>query len=292
VRERAFAISQAVPLSFAVNSAESYRALGAGLVVIRTERIAVLDALELVARQLIEAKRKLDAFRAQIEEYYKGAERRLDGALTTFKRAEDARVAAEAEKERRRREAEARAEAERVATAERERNAKEAAELAEQARIRRAEAEQALAAAEAAKQGDSSTEGLFGSSEGTVAESVIAEAEREIAIADQDLAHAQALASVEVPVEDVYVPPVVHAKTDLKVKGLRAKAAKWCWRLAPAAFRRAVREGDPISRLDLKNPDEIPSEYWVLDTGAMDSLVRGMKGRTSIPNLETWDENA
>jgi hypothetical protein len=292
VTERATAIAAALPANLTVNTAESYRALATALVTIRSERIATEKALALIIQPAVDWKRDYDAWRNQVVTLYSEAEKRLDNALQGFKRAEDARVQAEETRLRKEAAAKAQREAEAAAEIERQRRQKEAEEMEAAAKARIQEAQETLQAVEASQASDSSPDGLFGATGADLAASVTAEAEEEIQRAEADIKEAQAMAAAPVEVGQVYTPPVSVAKPDLKVTGMRAKPPAWKWRLKTGIANKPLAENQPISRLDLRNPDVFPAEYWILDQDALSATVRNMKGRTSIEAIETYNANA
>lgn len=292
VMERAMAIAAALPSSLTISSAEAYKALGTALVGIRTERIAVEKALDTIIQPAIDWKRNYDNWRGIVLEKFRAAEKSLDTALQNFKRAEDTRIREEESRLRKQAAEEANRKARVAEEAERQRNREEAEKLENEAKARLAEATTALHAAEAEKSSTPSPDSLFGSTGASLAASIVSDAHEEIRMANADLETAAALASAPITKRDVYVPPVVMEKTDLKVPGLRKKSPLWRWRLKPDMANKPLEADVPISRLDLRNPDAFPAEYWILDQKAISAVVTGMKGRTSIEAIETYDENA
>jgi hypothetical protein len=292
IRERAEAIVAAVPIALQVSSPEAYKALGAALVNVKKERIAMVDAMELVARPLIDAKRNFDSFRNQVTHSLTTAEQRLERALKEFKRLEDQRIEREAARLREEQRARDKAKADEEARIENERIQREAAELKEAAERRLQEAQEALEAAQAMEAPTEGSEALFGADEGAVAASVIDDAQLEIARSQRDLAEAAEMEKTVIQPREVEEKPLVLAKTDLHVKGLRKSSPKWRWRIKAAALNRTIPEGLPISRIDMKEPDSIPAAYWILDQKAIGDSVIAMKGRFSLAGIETYDENA
>jgi tetratricopeptide (TPR) repeat protein len=291
VRERALDVAAAVPLSLRVSSAEAYKALGSALVVIQTERRAVSNALDTIARPMIEAKRTFDTWRNEVLTRYDEAEKRLNSALQSFKRAEEARVREEETQRRRENEYRARRQAEEAAEARRKAQAEEANRMAESARQRMAEAQATIATAATQPSDTAQPVGLFGpvaiQGPGTVAE-----AEQEIIRAQADLQQADVLAKTPIEISPFFVAPAVVAKPDLKVTGLRNKPPLWRWRILPRFFRSPeIASLSPIRRTALLNPSEIPDEYWVLDEKAISAHVKSMDGVISIPQVEAYDAN-
>jgi hypothetical protein len=300
VTERAIAIAAAVPVALAINSAEAYKALGTALVVIRTERIAVEKALDAIARPMIDAKRAYDLFRNDVLAKYDESEKRLDASLQSFKRAEEARVREAEAAQRRENERKAREQAEAAAKATREANEAEANRIRESAEQRRRDADAAIKASQAASPApvgtgtpDTSTHGLFGASSGTSSGYTVPEAKAELERVEADLKEADRLATAPVEVGPIHAAPVVIAKQDLKVPGLRKKSPLWRWRIPERFFRnRDVARVEPIRRNALRNPGEIPDEYWILDDKAVSGHVKDMDGVISIPQVEPYDANA
>ena len=289
MRERAFAIRDAVPQAIAIGSEELFKANGAALVVIQTERRAVVDALEILARPLIDSKRMLDKFRNDVIGAYEASEKRIEQALHTFRRQVEAQAKADADRIRRENEA-------RAVAAEAERRKAEADRVAEEARIRKEEAQQAIAEAERQKAAQPPTESvqgsLLGDHELSVADSVIEEAQQAIAEAEAEEEEANAFALAPIHADEVYTPPVAFAKPDLKVTGLRKRAAKWVWEFLPSALRSRLVDGSPISRSHLKDPNSIPDNLWILDTKAVDAMVDSLKDRVNITGIKAYDRNA
>jgi hypothetical protein len=293
VKERASAIAASVPHSLLVSSADAYKALGSALVVIRTERIAVNKALDTIARPMVDLKRIYDAWRNEVLAKYDEAEKRLEAALQAFRRAEDARIREEEIRQRRENEVRARRQAEEAAETRRQEQAKESRELEEAAQQRLREAQTALTAAQEAPSMETSTDSLFGAGGASVAASIVAEATMDIARANSDLADAARIAAAPVEVGPIYIPPAVVAKPDLKVTGLRRKPPLWRWRIPGRHFHNPdVAALTPIRRTALRNPGEIPDEYWVLDEKAISGHVSNMGGVISIPQVEAYDINA
>jgi hypothetical protein len=280
VRERALAVAAAVPATLRVTSADAYKALGSALVVIQTERRAVDKALDLIAKPVVEAKRNYDAWRNEVLAKYDEAERRLNAALQTFKRAEEQRVREEEARARRENEARARRVAEEAAEGRRKQQAEEARLMAESARQRLTEAQAAIAAPQPQTN-------LFG------LEADRTEAARaEVARAQADLQQADVLAQTPVTLGPIFVAPAVVARPDLKVAGLRSRPPLWRWRILPRFFRSPdLAPLSPIRRTALVNPSEIPDEYWILDEKAISAHVKSMDGVISIPQVDAYDLN-
>lgn len=275
VRERATAIALAVPGTFQVSNAEAYKALGTALVVIQTERRAVEKALDTIARPMIEAKRLYDTWRNDVLSKYADAERRLDYALKNFRRAEDTRVRQDEERQRQ-------------ANQKRAREASEAAEA-----TRRAEATRHV------EQVSEHVQSRIQEAQQTIAETtddvVLAEAREKIIVAQRDLVEATEFAALPAAMmpSPFLAAPVVVAKPDLKVPGLRNKSPLWRWRILARFFRSPeLSTLVPIRRTSLVNPAEIPDEYWILDEKAVSSHVKSMDGVCSIPQVESYDLNA
>jgi hypothetical protein len=89
------------------------------------------------------------------------------------------------------------------------------------------------------------------------------------------------------------VPTATVARPDLRVAGLRKRTPLWRWRLPAKSFKDHRAVGVlPIRRNALHKPEEIPDSYWILDEKAISSHVKNMDGIVSIPQIETFDENA
>lgn len=289
MRERATAIAAAVPLAITIGSEEAFKANGAALVVIQTERRAVADALEILARPLIDSKRRLDDFRNTVLNAYQDSEKRLEGALHLFRRQAEAKAKADADRLRRENE-------ERAIEAEKVRRKAEADRVAEETKQKKEDAQRVIDEAERTKAAqppaEDASDSLFGHSEAAVADSVIEDAKQTIAEAEAEEQEAHALAAAPVHRDEVYTPPVVGARPDLKVSGLRKRSAKWVWELLPQFLRANVDQSGTISRAHMKDPNSISDEYWILDKKAIDGLVDSLKDRVTIPAIKAYDKNA
>jgi len=272
MRERAKSIAAAVPRNYLVTNADSYRALGTALVVIQTERRSIEKFLEGVIRPLVEAKRNFDSFRNEILAWYNDSEQHLNKALLDFRKAEERRVREEEERVRRQNQ-------------ERARQNNEAAAAA-----RRKEAEQNLTQAE------QHVHERITVAQETIQKSSdpreLSQARKDIEEAHKDLVNAQEVAALPVSMMPAVPAPVIVAKPDLKVAGLRAKAPLWRWKIPDRHFRSPeLSTLVPVRRTSLVNPTEIPDEYWILDEKAVGAHVKSMDGVCSIPQVETYDLN-